>query len=113
MNNEIKNVTPMPKSILGRVQFGERVTKGGIFLKDDNGKSEGIYPRWAKVWKVGTEITDVNPGDWVMVEHGRWSFETKIQLNGSEFTFFKIDPNGIMFVNESGLPDDVTDFVDF
>lgn len=112
----IKDLHPLPNTILGRVLFGEQTTAGGIVLRDDNGKDHGIRPRWAKIWKVGDNVTDVKPGDWVLVEHGRWSFVSKIDLEGKgkEFEFHRIDPNCIMMIAEDGKPadimEDITDF---
>lgn len=51
---------------------GER-RYGSIIVQDDNGKRHGIRSRWCKVYKVGEKVTEIKPGDWVLVEHGRWS----------------------------------------
>ena len=55
------------------MEFGEEVTKGGIILKSDNGTSEGIHPRWGKVWAIGPEQQDVKVGEWILIEHSRWT----------------------------------------
>ena len=34
----------------------------------------GIHPRWGKVFAIGHENDDeYEIGDWILVEHGRWS----------------------------------------
>ena len=53
---------------------GERTVRG-IILKNDDGTSGGIRARWAHVHSVASDITDIVPGDWVLVKHGRWSRE--------------------------------------
>jgi co-chaperonin GroES (HSP10) len=54
--------------------FGEQRTKSGLIIKDDNGQTRGIYPRWARVYAKGPENNDdYNIGDWILVEHGRWT----------------------------------------
>lgn len=94
-------VKPLPGNIFAVLEQGERVSKGGIVLKDDNGKLEGIRPRWAKVWQVAEDITDVKPDDWILCEHGRWTMTIEIKdENGEKFKFQKIDPNGILMVSD-------------
>ena len=55
------------------MEFGEEKTQSGIILKSDDGRVEGIKPRWGRVWAIGPEQTDVKVGEWVLMEHGRWS----------------------------------------
>jgi len=99
-------VRPLPGNIFAVLEQGERVTKGGIVLKDDNGKMEGIRPRWGRVWQVSEDITDVKVDDWILVEHGRWTMTIEIKDdNGEKFKFQKIDPNGILMVSDH-KPDD-------
>lgn len=95
------NLRPLSGNIFAILELGERVTAGGILLRDDNGKSEGIRPRWAKIWKVAEDIDYVKPGQWVLCEHGRWTMRTKIKNEqGEDFEFVKLDPNGIMCVQD-------------
>ena len=95
-------VRPLAGKILGRVSFDEHVSEGGIVISvNDNAKSQGIRPRWTKIWQVGEGVTDVKPGDWVMVEHGRWRFKTEItDDNGKKIEFMQIDPNAIMLIGD-------------
>ena len=44
--------------IVAEMEFGEVTTAGGIILPSDDGKSEGIKPRWAKVNVKGHENND-------------------------------------------------------
>ena len=53
--------------------FGERSLSGGLILINDDGKGYGIRPRWGKVYSVGPKQLDVEEGQWIMVDHGRWS----------------------------------------
>jgi len=60
--------------IVKNMHFGEQTTKGGIILTDDNAKSRGIYPRWGQVHSKGPDNKEeYTVGDWVLVEHGRWT----------------------------------------
>ncbi len=92
-------VRPLPGNIFAVLEQGERVTKGGIVLRDDNGKLEGVRPRWARVWQVAEDIVDVKVDDWILCEHGRWTMTIEVKDdNGEKFKFQKIDPNGILAV---------------
>ena len=66
--------------IVAEMEFGEVTTAGGIILPSDDGKSEGIKPRWAKVIVKGHENNDeYDVNDLVIVTHGRWSRGFKVQ----------------------------------
>ena len=65
--------------------FGDQKTKGGIILTSDDGKERGIYPRWGRVYHKGPDNNDdYDIGDWVLVEHGRWTRGVKIEIEGNE-----------------------------
>lgn len=78
------------------MNFGEQKTLGGIILRSDDGKSEGVRPRWARVFAIGPEQEDVKIGEWVLVEHGRWTRGIEIEEEGSKFTMWRIDPEAIL-----------------
>lgn len=60
--------------------FGEQRTKGGLIITEDDGKTRGIYPRWARVYAKGPENNDdYAVGDWILVEHGRWTRGIKLE----------------------------------
>ena len=60
--------------IVSDMHFGEQTTKAGLIITADDGNTRGIYPRWGKVYAKGPENTDnYDVGDWVLVEHGRWT----------------------------------------
>jgi hypothetical protein len=37
-------------------------------------------------------------GDWILVEHGRWSRGVEVEDNGTKMTVRSIDPNGVLVV---------------
>lgn len=101
------NIKPLPGNIFAVMQVGQRTTAGGLVLLDDNGKDSGIRPRWGQVWKVADDITDVKPGQWILCEHGRWTMRITIKDDdGKDFQFVKVDPNGIMCVQDEEPNDD-------
>jgi co-chaperonin GroES (HSP10) len=60
--------------LVSDMYFGEQTTQGGIILRDDDGTTRGVYPRWGCVYKKGPHNDDpYSEGDWVLVEHGRWT----------------------------------------
>ncbi len=90
-------IKPIRKHILVRdMNFGEQKTLGGIILRSDDGKSEGVRPRWARVFAIGPEQSDVKIGEWVLVEHGRWTRGIEVEEDGSKFTMWRIDPEAIL-----------------
>jgi len=84
------------------MDFEMRTLASGIVLLSDDKKTDGIRPRWARVWAVGPEQRDVTVGQWVLVEHGRWSRGLKIELEdtGEELVIRRADPNCLMMVSD-------------
>jgi co-chaperonin GroES (HSP10) len=67
-------IRPLDKKVLVcEMEFGMEKSAGGILLHSDDGKSTGIHPRWAKVYAVGPNQQEVKVGEWILLEHGRWS----------------------------------------
>jgi len=93
------------KVIVHKMEAGEQRTKSGIFIKDDstvNAGERGIKSRWAQVYAIGPEQTEVKVGEWVLMEHGRWTEGQLLDLgDGSEpFKIWLADNNGLMAVSE-------------
>jgi co-chaperonin GroES (HSP10) len=88
------------------MNFGEQQTAGGIILQSDNGKAHGVHPRWAKVYAVGPEQQDVNVGQWVLIEHGRWTRGIKIEDDAGEKIIRKIDTTCMLMVSDDAPPAD-------
>jgi len=106
------SISPVVKPIHDHVivtdmNFDEQKTASGIIVNSDNGKSEGIRPRWARVWAIGKEQSDVNVGDWILVEHGRWTRSVEvIDHDGSKIKILRVDTNAIIAVSNF-LPSDI------
>ncbi len=86
--------------IVSDMDFGEIRLSSGIILRSDDGKTHGIKPRWGKVYKVGPEQKDVKEGQWILIEHGRWSRKIKINDGESEKEIQKVDVNCILAVSD-------------
>jgi co-chaperonin GroES (HSP10) len=101
------------KVLISNMHFGEQITKSGIVLRSDNGTSRGIYARWGQVYSKGpNNKEEFEVGDWILVEHGRWTRgfvvgddEEKIELRMADpeciLAFSKEKPEGIQIGNES------------
>ena len=72
------------------------------------GRTRGIYPRWGKVYAKGpTNKEDYNVGDWVLVEHGRWTRGIDmIQDSGDKITIRMVEAESILAMSDE-KPDDV------
>ena len=80
MNAVKGKIIPLRDNVLiADMNFDEQKTTSGIIIRSDNGKTEGIKPRWGQVWAIGPEQEDVKVGDWICVEHGRWTRGIKVE----------------------------------
>jgi co-chaperonin GroES (HSP10) len=93
--------------IVSDMMFDERISTGGIIIMNDNGKSTGIRPRWGQVYAVGPTQTDVAPGQWVCVAHGRWTRGLDIQDETGKKALRRVDPKEILLVSDTE-PKDVS-----
>ena len=83
--------------IVSDMHFGEQIRKSGLILTGDDGTSRGIYPRWCKVHAKGPENTDeYTVGDWILVEHGRWTHGVDIDEGNGESTLRMVEAESIM-----------------
>ena len=93
--------------LVTNMNFEEQVSTGGIIIKSDDGKSEGIRPRWGQVFKVGPDQTDVKVGDWILIEHGRWTRGVQLEDdNGKVITIRRVETKAILAISDH-LPQDI------
>ncbi len=92
---------PIKDKILVRdLQFGEKISKGGLIILDDDGTDRGIHPRWAQVWKMGWDVDeDIELGDWILIEHGRWTRTIEVHEEDETIKVNMIDPECILLVS--------------
>lgn len=82
--------------LISDMDFGEIKTASGIVLRSDDGQSHGVKPRWGKVYKVGPEQHNFKEGQWILVEHGRWSRKVKIDDGDGVKEIQKVDVDAIL-----------------
>ena len=88
--------------IVSDMHFGEQKTRGGIIIRDDDGTSRGIYPRWGKVFRKGPKNSEpYEEGQWVLVEHGRWTRGLSITIGDIERTLRMVEAESILGYSEN------------
>jgi co-chaperonin GroES (HSP10) len=89
------------------MNFAEQKTASGIIIQSDDGKAHGVKPRWCRVWAVGPEQKDVKVGEWILVEHGRWTRGMTVEdQSGNQITIRGIEAKSIM-MSADNPPSDV------
>lgn len=91
--------------IVSDMEFSERISAGGIILRNDDTKSAGIRPRWAKVYAVGPEAKGIKVGQYICISHGRWTRGIKIEDENGEQTIRKVDPKDILLISDEPVND--------
>ena len=102
-------ITPIHDRVLvTEMEFGEQKTAGGIILPSDDGQARGIHPRWGKVVAKGHENTDdYEVGDWILVEHGRWTRGiTMVDEDGNKGIFRVVEAESVLGTSKE-KPEDV------
>lgn len=66
------------KVLVTDLERGSRMING-IIIPNDDGKSEGIRPRWGKVYSIGYDVTEISVGQWILIENGRWTRMLKVK----------------------------------
>jgi len=92
--------------LVADMNFKERQLSSGIYLLNDDSRTAGIRPRWARVYATGPEQQDIQIGQWILVSHGRWTRGVTIEDAAGEVTIRRIDPNDILLVSDSEPSDD-------
>ncbi len=96
---KVKGIKALSKDVLViDMDMGEQKTAGGLVIQSDDGKAHGVKPRWAKVYRVGSEVNFVKEGQWVLIEHGRWTRKIKIDDGEGEKEFQKVETKSIIAV---------------
>ena len=93
--------------IVTDMYFGEQKTASGLIIKDDDGTTRGIYPRWAKVYSKGPENDDVYEiGHWILIEHGRWTRAFTVETPDGDLELRMVESESVLGYSEE-KPNDV------
>jgi co-chaperonin GroES (HSP10) len=95
--------------LVSEMIFDQRITQSGLILMNDNGTTLGIRPRWGRVYAVGAKQQNVRVGQWICVDHGRWTRGLDIEDESGKKTIRRIDPKDILLVSDQEeMPQDDT-----
>ena len=90
----------LKKNILAyELEFGIQI-HNGIIIPDDDATLHGIHARWAKVYKVGPDIDDLKPGDYILIDHGRWSRGFKVDEGDGDVLVRWVDYKDVFIVTD-------------
>jgi co-chaperonin GroES (HSP10) len=89
------------------MEFGEQKTALGIVIPSNDGKSSGIHPRWGRVWAVGPEQTEIKVGEWILMEHARWSRKIEYENEDGSITELHLADNAAILLVSDERPSDV------
>jgi co-chaperonin GroES (HSP10) len=95
------------KVFVSDMEFGEQKTASGIFIPSDNAKSSGVHPRWGRVFAIGPDQKHVAVGEWVLVEHGRWTRTVEYQTTDGAVIEIRMVDNDAILVAADEKPSDV------
>jgi co-chaperonin GroES (HSP10) len=111
---EKKQFKPLNDHVIVKdMNFTGRQLSSGIIMLNDNGKAGGIRPRWAQVYAVGPDQSEIKTGQWICVAHGRWTRGVEIEDESGEHTIRRIDHKDILLVSdeEPGVDDTMSNAV--
>ena len=93
--------------IIEEMKFGMQTTGKGLIILDDNGANHGIKPRWGKVYSVGPDQKDIKVGQYILIEHGRWTRGVEVvDPDTNEVTTIrKVDNDNILAVSDEPMVD--------
>lgn len=105
----VGKLTPVQDHILVMdMEFGQRVSSGGVIIPGDDGIDRGIRARWAKVYAVGPRQKDIKPGEFALIKHGRWTRGVDVTgPDGIVHTIRRVD-NDDVFMTADEMPSDDT-----
>ena len=104
------NLTPIKDHVIVEdMSFGMQTTSKGLIIPNDDGADHGIKPRWARVYAVGPKQTDIRVGQYILVDHGRWTRGVELDdtETGETKTIRMVDNNDILAVSDEPQVDTV------
>lgn len=103
------SIDPLYDRVLVKnMHFGDTTTNGGIIVLSDDGKDRGIKPRWAQVVRKGKDNKDpYGVGDWILVEHGRWTRGFDVDFGDGDSVACRIVEGESVMIWSDEKPDEV------
>ncbi len=89
------------KVFVSDLESGALETFGGIIIPDDNMTARGIRERWGRVHAVGPDVVGLKAGDWVLIQHGRWTNGIDIETPSGKTRMWSVDyPEAVLLVTD-------------
>ena len=95
------------KIFVSDMEFGEQKTASGLYIPSDHAKGSGIHPRWGKVWAVGDAQKDVKVGEWILIDHGRWTRTIEYENEDGSITELRMVDNDAVLIQSDDKPNDI------
>lgn len=87
------------KILCTEIERGQQTLASGIILMDDDAREGGIRPRWMQVYSKGPDVTDdIYVGQWILVEHGRWSHGHTMREGDNELTLWQAEEAAVLLI---------------
>lgn len=103
---KIRKLIPLRDTVIvSEMAFDQRISRGGIIIPNDDMKSSGIRPRWARVYAIGPDQHDVTVGQWICISHGRWTRGVDIEDDEGVKTIRKVDLNDVLLISDEPVND--------
>ena len=102
----MSSITPIHDKVLAKMidGFGHFKTTSGIIIEEKNMTGGSIRPRWFKILFTGPKQKSVQPGEYVLMAHGRWS--RGVDYDGDKLYF--LDNDEMLAVSDEA-PDGIND----
>lgn len=99
------------KVFVADMEFGMQQTASGLYIPGDDAKGSGIHPRWARVWAVGDQQTNVQVGEWILIDHGRWTRTIEYENEDGTTTELRMVDTDAILIQTDEKPKDTVDRV--
>jgi hypothetical protein len=108
--HQIKEFTAYKdKVFVTDLERGDVVTAGGIIVPDDNMRDRGIRPRWGRVWAIGRDVEEVEVGQWILIEHGRWTQKITLDFEAETVEVWSVEyPKSVLMASDEDPRGSVT-----
>ena len=97
-----KSFTPYKdKVFVKNLDHGPQVTAAGVIIPDDNMTNRGIRARWGQVWAIGPDVKDLDVGQWILIEHGRWTERMTIETEQETVEVWQVEyPKSVLMSSD-------------
>lgn len=97
--------------------FEETTLTSGVVVQRTLGKVHGATDRWFKVFAVGPDVENINPGQWVLVEKSKWTVgieveDARFDTDNHRKKIWKVDINGCLLISDE-KPDNQINVTEF